>query len=439
MKQYIELLKIIQEKGTHKPAARANMPGTQSLFGYQFRHNLADGFPLLTTKKISFKNVVTELLWFLRGDTNIKYLIDNNCNIWNEDAYNYYKKIACGNDAELNAIMMPVCNKMGTRNSHPIDTDGYSMYLFDEFVAVMKSLSKESLPKYQNYTLGDCGFQYGRVWREWGERNVPSGILKINDQHFSDAQRAELIKEWDKACRSSKPVIIQDRRFEVQTLTRQIDQIKTLIEGLKNNPESRRHMVTAIDPAHDQDLALYWCHAMFQFNCRPLTHEERTDYAIKNHKTFRDERGKTCKEVSIAKPMLDDRDIPKYYLDCQLYQRSADSVLGVPYNIASYALLTHIIAKICNMIPGEFVHSFGDLHIYDNHKSQVAEQLARKSKELPHLEFKDEFHYLCEELENGPILDLVTFLQELKPDMFRVANYNPEPAIKAELSTGLIK
>lgn len=409
MKQYIELLKTIQEKGTYKPAARENMPGTQSLFGYQFRHNLADGFPLLTTKKISFKNVVTELLWFLRGDTNIKYLVDNGCNIWNEDAYNYYLK-----QCKLYQWSQPM-----------------SFETFVDQIKVGDVSMYDSKGNKLTYTLGDCGFQYGRVWRDWGEHNVPSGILKINDQYFSAAQKAEFIKEWDKACRNSKPVIIQDIRFEIQTITRKIDQIKTLIEGLKNNPESRRHIVTAIDPAHDQDLALYWCHAMFQFNCRPLTHEEKVQWVMRNTDV-------EMENLYIYKETLKET-TPKYYLDCQLYQRSADSVLGVPYNIASYALLTYIIAKICNMIPGEFIHSFGDVHIYDNHKEAVAEQLTREPKELPQLEFKDEFYYLCEELENGPILDLVTFLQELKPDMFRVENYNPAPSIKAELSTGLIK
>lgn len=407
MKQYIELLKTIQEKGTYKPAARANMPGTQSLFGYQFRHNLADGFPLLTTKKISFKNVVTELLWFLRGDTNIKYLVDNGCNIWNEDAYNYYLKQCKLNDY-----------------SHPMG--------FEAFVSNIKNGPQERVKESflgKGYYLGDCGFQYGRVWREWGEKNIPSGVLKITETNFTPAQKAEFMQEWDKACRSSKPVIVQDSRFEIQTLTRRIDQIQTLIEGLKNNPESRRHIVTAIDPAHDQDLALYWCHAIFQFNCRPLTHEEKVQWVMRNTDV-------EMENLHIYEETLKPS-TPKYYLDCQLYQRSADSFLGVPFNIASYALLTHIIAKICNMIPGEFIHSFGDLHIYDNHREQVAEQLIREPKELPTLKLGENVDW---KQDIDIILTSIDLLpKEARSNFFALENYNPEPAIKAELSTGLIK
>lgn len=416
MKQYIELLKTIQEKGTYKPAARENMPGTQSLFGYQFRHNLADGFPLLTTKKISFKNVVTELLWFLRGDTNIKYLVDNGCNIWNEDAYNYYKKIACANEGvDQNRIMR--------LNSD----DSYSMYLFEEFCDAIKTTSPESLKNFyswNNYTLGDCGFQYGRVWREWGEHNVPSGILKVSNK-VSDEDRRDLIESWTKACKNSSPIIYRaSEDFKIESITRQIDQIETLIEGLKKNPESRRHIVTAIDPVHDQDLALYWCHAMFQFNCRPLTHEEKVQWVMRNTDV---EMENLYIYEETLKPST-----PKYYLDCQLYQRSADSVLGVPYNIASYALLTHIIAKVCNMVPGEFIHSFGDVHIYDNHREAVAEQLTREPKELPTIEIVGiDF--------SKDIDDILLQIEKSRVQVFNLFDYNPAPSIKAELSTGLIK
>lgn len=368
MKQYLDLLKAIKEKGTYKSAARPGMPGTQSLFGYQFRHNLAKGFPLLTTKKVSFKNIVVELLWFLRGDTNIKYLVDNGCNIWNSDAYNYY------------------CKKMKELDSQFFEQQRWFPVSLEEFMTFVKEGEESSIP---NYTFGDCGFQYGGVWRKW-------------------------------------EIGLQADPKDLDTWVQNPDQIKTLIEGLLKTPESRRHIVTAIDPAHDQDLALYWCHALFQFNCRPLTLEERKslikgDFSRVNKEGFSD----------IWKSL------PKYYLDCQLYQRSADSVLGVPYNIASYALLTHIIAKICNMIPGEFIHSFGDVHIYDNHKEAVAEQLTREPKELPKLVFQDEFHYLCECLSKNKN-DIEGLLAELKSEMFKVGEYNPYPPIKAELSTGTV-
>lgn len=375
MKQYLDLLKTIKVKGTYKPAARENMPGTQSLFGYQFRHSLSDGFPLLTTKKMPFKSIVVELLWFLRGDTNIKYLVDNGCHFWDEDAYNYYLK-----QCKLYQWSQPMSFETFVAQ---IKVDDVSMY--------------DSKGNKLTYTLGDCGFQYGRVWRNWQST------------------------DWEQECGLG---VVQGVPFV-------IDQIKTLIEGLKSNPESRRHIVTAIDPAHDQDLALYWCHAMFQFNCRPLTQEEKVQWVLINTNV-------EVENLYIYEETLKPS-TPKYYLDCQLYQRSADSVLGVPCNIASYALLTHIIAELCNMIPGEFIHSFGDVHIYDNHEDAVEELLTRTPSELPKLVYSEEFYDLCEELENGPVLDLSTFLQELKPSMFKVEGYDPYPAIKAELSTGLKK
>lgn len=351
MKQYKEHLQAILTNGTHKPAARPGMPGTTSLFGYQWRHNLADGFPLLTTKKVFFKNIVVELLWFLKGDTNIKYLIDNGCNIWNEDAYNYYKKL------------------------------GGNQYSFEQFVEVIKFNSlngllergRDQMFKDRNYVLGDCGKQYGWLWRNW------VGLDTIDNGTYT------------------------------------LDQIKELINGLKNNPMSRRHIITAWNPATLDDMALNACHAFVQFNCRPIiqgTHINGKYYEI-------------------------DKNKPKYFLDCQMYQRSADSFLGIPYNIASYALLNHIIAKICGMVPGEMIYSYGDSHIYDNHLDQVKEQLTREEKPLPTLSFKDEFHYICDSefSQANPL----TIIDEMKINWFQLENYDSHPPIKGELSTGLIK
>ena len=377
MKQYLGLLKEIKEKGTYKPAARPGMPGTQSLFGYQFRHNLAEGFPLLTTKKVSFKNIAVELLWFLRGDTNIKYLVDNGCNIWNSDAYNYYLK---------------KCKEYRTPSIFPD---------LKNFVENLRTdgINDPDLSRV-GYKLGDCGFQYGRVWRDWE------------------------VADFSEFGKPGHPL--------------SIDQIKTLIEGLLKTPESRRHIVTAIDPAHDQDLALYWCHCLVQLNCRPLTLAER-------HQLYNSGSNYGCYEYTEEdKKAFDEKNIPKYYLDCQLYQRSADSILGVPYNIASYALLTHILAKICNMVPGEFIHTFGDVHIYDNHKEAVEEQLTREPKQLPKLVFKDEFHYLCGNLNKEAVTVeekvewLLDSLKQWDWDLFALENYDPYPAIKAELSTGTV-
>ena len=362
MKQYLDTVITIKKKGTYKPAARENMPGTQSLFGHQFRHDLSEGFPLLTTKKMFWKGVVIELLWFLRGDINIKYLIDNGVNIWNEDAYNYYCK---------------ACSRQGI--SLPMR--------FESFIDMVKSGDLEHTDLV-DFKLGDCGFQYGKVWRGWEK--------VMHDEQAPD----------------------YENRTDI------IDQIKNVLTSLKKSPESRRHIVTAIDPSHENDLALYWCHALFQFNCRPLTEEQRNDYM----RTLPD----NSNMVSMAAIELGHLKIPKYYLDCHLYQRSADVFLGVPFNIASYALMTEIFAKICNMIPGDFIHSFGDVHIYDNHKDAVEEQLLRTPTKLPTLKISDEgndWAYIRNTFDFS-MLSLTDFVIE---------NYNPQASIKAELSTGLKK
>ena len=352
MKQYKEHLEAILAKGTHKPAARENMPGTTSLFGHQWRHDLSEGFPLLTTKKTYWKGIVIELLWFLKGDTNVKYLNDNGVTFWNEDAYNYYKKI---------------------HKKYNLSGDGYN---FEEFVQAIKEQGTVSLAglSSKTYKLGDCGFQYGRVWRKW--QIIDDTEMKLGYWH--------------------------------------IDQIVKLIKQLKNNPESRRHILTSIDPANDENLALYWCHALTQFNCRPIkkgTHINGKYYPI--------------------------GDGPDYFLDCQMYQRSADMFLGVPLNIASYALLTHILAKVCGMEPGEMIYSYGDSHIYDNHIEQIKEQLTREERPLPTLKFSNWFNNSIEEDQPNTVLD--EWINSLKTEDFIIENYNPHPPIKGELSTGLIK
>lgn len=371
MKQYIDLLNTIKSDGTYKPAARENMPGTQSLFGHQFRCKLSNGFPLLTTKKIKFKNVVTELLWFLRADTNIKYLNDNGFYQWNEDAYNYF------------------CKKCKENGIEP--------YSFEQFVENIQQgkLGSIIIP---GYTLGDCGFQYGRVWRNFGSVDIatPSGPAQLKGT----------------------------------------DQIKGLIKSLKNSPEGRRHMVTAVDPVNDTNLALYWCHSLFQFNCRPLTLREKFEWCVKDKKHQNDNTWLNYYdfekfELDVETQSLNIDSVPRYYLDCQLYQRSADVFLGVPYNIASYALLTHILAKMCNMIPGDYIHTFGDVHIYDNHKEAVELQLSRECRPLPTLKMN-------ENIDWNYILETHDF-HKLDPMDFTLEGYDPHPFIKAELSTGMKK
>lgn len=258
MKQYHDLLKHILTNGREKHDRTGT--GTISAFGYQMRCDLSQGFPLLTTKKIHTKSVIHELLWFLKGDTNIKYLNDNGVTIWNEWA-----------DAN-----------------------------------------------------GDLGPVYSKQWRDFGG----------------------------------------------------VDQIQDVVTEIKKNPDSRRLLVSAWNPAEVKSMALPPCHTMFQFY-------------VQDKK-----------------------------LSCQLYQRSADAFLGVPFNIASYALLTHMVAQVTDLEPGDFVHTFGDLHIYLNHMDQVKEQLSRSFKPLPQLKL------------NPAVKDIFGFQYE---DV-QILNYDPHPAIKAPVA-----
>lgn len=263
MKQYLDLLKTILDKGIQKHDRTGT--GTISYFGYQMRFNLQDGFPLVTTKKVHLKSIIYELLWFLNGDTNVKYLQDHGVRIWNEWA-----------DAN-----------------------------------------------------GNLGPVYGYQWRHW---RTPDG--------------------------------------------REIDQIANLIEGLKKNPDSRRHIVSAWNPADVDNMALPPCHTMFQFY------------------------------------VVDGR------LSCQLYQRSGDTFLGIPFNIASYALLTMMVAQVCGYKLGDFVHTIGDAHIYLNHIEQVKLQLSRNPYPLPTMKI------------NPEVKDIFSF----KYEDFTLENYQCHPTIKGEIS-----
>lgn len=263
MKQYLELLQHVLDHGS--PREDRTGTGTVGVFGYQMRFDLSEGFPLLTTKKLHLRSIIHELLWFLRGETNIKYLKDNGVSIWDEWA--------------------------------------------DE--------------------NGDLGPVYGSQWRSWPDGKGGS-----------------------------------------------IDQIANVVHDIKTNPYSRRLLVTAWNPAEIQDMALPPCHCLFQFY------------------------------VNDGK------------LSCQLYQRSADIFLGVPFNIASYALLTMMMAQVCGLQSGDFVHTFGDAHIYKNHLDQVRLQLSRESRPLPTMRL------------NPEVKDIFGFRYE----DFTLENYNPHPHIKGEVS-----
>lgn len=276
--------------------------GTISKFGHQLRFDLNKGFPLLTTKKVSFKLIATELIWFIRGDTNLRYLLQYNNNIWNEWAFEKYVQSEDYTGPDMTNF-------------------GHRALKDPEFNA----LYKEEMSKFKQNILNDDAFMtkhgnlgnvYGKQWRDW---------VGPDGKHY--------------------------------------DQLANLIEGIKNNPHSRRHIVSAWNPAEIETMALPPCHTLFQFY-------------VQDNK-----------------------------LSCQLYQRSADIFLGVPFNIASYSLLTHLIAKECGLEVGEFIHTFGDAHIYSNHVDAVQTQLSRTSFAPPTLKINSDKSIFDLEYEDLEIVD----------------------------------
>ena len=287
MKQYIDLCNYILNNGVKKDDRTGT--GTISVFGYQMRFNLGEGFPLLTTKKVHLKSIIHELLWFISGSTNIKYLVDNDVRIWNDWPYDLYKKSP--------------------------DFQGETI---EEFAAKIKE-SDEFAKKY-----GNLGPVYGKQWRDFNG----------------------------------------------------VDQLSNLIEQIKTNPNSRRLIISAWNPAEIDKMALPPCHSFMQFY------------------------------------------VAEGKLSCQLYQRSADVFLGVPFNIASYALFTMMIAQVCGLEPGDFVHTLGDAHIYLNHLDQVNKQIKRSLRPLPKM------------VINPNVKSIFDF----KYEDFTLLNYNPHSGIKGKVA-----
>ena len=300
-KQYQELLKDILKNGIEKKDRTGT--GTISIFGRQIRHKMSDGFPLLTTKKLPFKTITTELLWFLRGDTNIKYLVDNGCNIWNGDCYKNYDKFCI--DVKW---MEPVEKEM--------NGEVYNMgrkYTQEEFINKIKT-DDEFAKKW-----GELGPIYGAQWRYWqGE-----------------------LDQWD--------------------------QIKDLINELKTNPDSRRLMVSAWNVGELDQMVLPPCHYGFQVYTRELTWEEQVQWVMKNTDV-------ELENLYIVEEIAKDT-TPKRAISLMWNQRSVDTFLGLPFNIASYGLLLEIIAKMVNMIPDQLVGNLGDTHLYLNHLTAAKEQI----------------------------------------------------------------
>jgi thymidylate synthase len=341
-KQYQELLKTILEYGIEKKDRTGT--GTKSIFGYTIRHNMSEGFPLLTTKRMGIKTLSTELKWFLKGDTNIKYLVDNNCHIWDGDAYKRYSIIA-GMTAQIESLTQEeFINK--------IKTD-------DEFAK----------------QWGELGPIYGKQWRKWGRKNVVNYDLE-NVKSSDKVKVMDLIRDGGDYSKYDVKVTYQNNS---------IDQIANLINDLKTNPDSRRLMVNAWNVGELDQMVLPPCHYGFQVYTRELSLEERLDLASKTYDVF--------DPLDFSIPAKVDHDeidklypVPKRAISLMWNQRSVDTFLGLPFNIASYGLLLILIAREVNMIPENLIGNLGDTHLYLNHLEQAEEQMSREPFELPKIE-----------------------------------------------------
>ena len=324
-KQYTDLLKDILENGIEKNDRTGT--GTISVFGRQIRHKMSEGFPLLTTKKMAFKSMVTELLWFLQGDTNIKYLVDNGCNIWNGDAYKGYEKecVAHGVDPmSIEQFIQAIKNYKDDR----------------DWNEKIKTPATHFIPDLTGYQLGDLGPVYGKQWRKW------QGWMKYKN----DDGKTGFGSLW-------------------------YDQILRLIADLEKNPDSRRLMVNAWNVAEIDKMTLPPCHYGFQVYTRELTYSERYKIWFSNNY----ETGMEYHEPNI--PNFDDsyyEPTPTRAISLMWNQRSVDTFLGLPFNIASYGLLLLMLAKRVNMVPEELIGNLGDTHLYSNHIEQAKEQIGRK-------------------------------------------------------------
>ena len=354
-KQYTDLLQDILDNGVEKQDRTGT--GTRSVFGRQIRHKMSDGFPLLTTKKMAFKTMVTELLWFLKGDTNIKFLVDNNCHIWDGDAYKKYCK------------------------AHPsIYHD--DMFSQEEFIEHIKE--DESFAK----TWGELGPIYGKQWRSW----------------------------------HSNAKVTMDGKYHEE---KGIDQIANLINELKTNPDSRRLMVNAWNVGELDQMTLPPCHYGFQIYTSELSDEQRYNIWFNNNYETGMERFFDPNKL----PDFDDSyytPTPKRAISLMWNQRSVDTFLGLPFNIASYGLLLEIIAKEVNMVPDELIGNLGDVHLYSNHIEQAKEQVDREPYELPNLKMNPIF---LANLEHKGFDEAVN-----RQVNFELENYQSHLAIKAPLS-----
>jgi thymidylate synthase len=338
--------------------------GTISVFGRQIRHDMKDGFPLLTTKKMPFKTIVTELLWFLQGDTNIKYLVDNGCNIWNGDAYKNYV----------------------TKFKEYWNGKGYDIPTMETFVDRIKNQEGFSGEN------GELGPIYGAQWRSWRVGKGIETTLKTDD--------GETI-------------------YEAGSMY--IDQIQNLISDLKTNPDSRRLMVSAWNVGELENMVLPPCHYGFQVYTRELDDETRYNIWFNNNYETGMERFFNPNDL----PDYDNtyyEPTPKRAISLMWNQRSVDTFLGLPFNIASYALLLEILAREVNMVPDQLIGNLGDVHLYSNHIEQAKEQIARKGMDLPSITINK---VVKNENDSLPLYNITDF---------KLNDYQSHETIKAALS-----
>ena len=368
-KKYQQLLSDIIEFGVEKNDRTGT--GTISEFGHQIRHKMSEGFPLLTTKKMAWKSIVTELLWFLRGDTNIKFLLDYDCHIWDGDAYkNYVSKIEeytstlnVPNDiSEFQEIMDSVGNQIKS-----------SVLSKEEFIHKIKTDNRFAKK------WGDLGPIYGKQWRQW------QGWMQYKKDDGSNGFGSL----W-------------------------YDQILRLVHSLKTEPDSRRLMVNAWNVAELDQMVLPPCHYGFQVYTRELSIDERLHLASQKYEVFDpfDFHVGDHNEIDELYP------VPRRAISLMWNQRSVDTFLGLPFNIASYGLLLQIIANEVDMIPDELIGNLGDVHLYSNHIEQAKEQIGRSSFDLPKLKTDAKMDGICCNV----------------PDDFILEEYQSHPTIKAPLS-----
>jgi thymidylate synthase len=376
-KQYISLLQDILDNGVEKKDRTGT--GTKSVFGRQIRHKMSEGFPVLTTKKMAWKTMVTELLWFLRGDTNIKYLVDNGCHIWDGDAYkNYYSSF-----------------------SSPVTGRGTLPLTQEEFINKIKT-DDEFAKKW-----GELGPIYGKQWRIWGGKNttlvdIGSVSEKDIDKVIDAAKNKENVSRYG---------------AHIKQENNSIDQIANLISELKTNPDSRRLMVNAWNVGELDQMFLPPCHYGFQVYTRELSERERwelyTTICIKLNTSIKESANKETMESYYTK-----YNIPTRAISLMWNQRSVDTGLGLGFNIASYGLLLEMIAKQVNMVPDELIGSLGDVHLYLDHVEPIKEQLNRKPFELPTLKIHSN----------------VDDIADYKFSDFELIGYQSHPTIKLPLS-----